>query len=150
MENQAFWFAAKEGKSYRGICLRIRGQAYVFGASLRGYFWRLGASTYTPKPGYSESIFALRTKLIIKLGMKDELVSVDVYPISFNSNRSNRIRSTIRTSKHGLLNFAFNQMDSTFFPQIDSKSLEGFAVSEAGSVDADFYDYEKRDGLDSD
>lgn len=82
--------------------------------------------------------------------MKDELVSVDIYPISFNRNRSNRIRSTIRTSKHGLLNFAFNQMDSTFFPQIDSKSLEGFTVSEAGSVDADFYDYEKRDGLDSD
>ena len=150
MENQAFWFAAKEGKSYRGICLRIRGQAHVFGASLRGWFWRFGAAAYTPKPGYSESIFALRTKLIIKLGMKDELVSVDIYPISFNRNRSNRIRSTIRTSKHGLLNFAFNQMDSTFFPQIDSKSLEGFTVSETGNVDADFYDYQKRDGLDSD
>jgi hypothetical protein len=82
--------------------------------------------------------------------MSDELVPVEVFPITINSNRSARIRSTIRTSKHGLLNFAFSQMDNTFFPQIDSKSLEGFTVSEAQDVDTDFYDYEESNRLDCD
>jgi hypothetical protein len=139
VENQAFWFQAKEGKSYRGLCIGIRGQAYVFGASLRGFFWRFGAATYTPKPGYRESIFALRTKVLIKVAMGDELVPVEVFPISISSNRSARIRSTIRTSKHGLLNFAFSQMDNTFFPQIDSKILEGFTSIEPQDLD-EYYD----------
>ena len=139
MENQAFFFKAKSNKTYRGICATVRGQAYVFGASLRGFFWRFGAATYTPKPGYRESIFALRTKILIKVAMADELVPVEVFPITTDRNRSNRIRGTIRTSKHGLLNFAFNQMDSSFFPQINSKILEGFTDGRAENLD-EYYD----------
>jgi hypothetical protein len=139
VENQAFWFQAKSNKTYRGLCIAVRGQAYVFGASLRGFFWRFGAATYTPKPGYRESIFALRTKILIKVAMADELVPVEVFPISFNRNRSNRIRSTIRVSKHGLLNFAFSQMDASLFPQMDSKILEGFTDGGAENLD-EYYD----------
>jgi hypothetical protein len=75
--------------------------------------------------------------------MADELVPVEVFPISFNRNRVNRIRSTMRISKHGLLNFAFNQMDSSFFPQIDSKILEGFTDDGAENLDEYYDDYEE-------
>jgi hypothetical protein len=75
--------------------------------------------------------------------MNDELVPVEVFPISFNRNRVNRIRSVIRTSKHGLLNFSFSQMDASFFPQIDSKILEGFADGGAENLDKYYDDYEE-------
>jgi hypothetical protein len=150
VENQAFWFAAKEGKSYRGICLRICGQAFVFGASLRGYFWRLGGKICTPKPGYSESLFALRTKLLIRVGMQDELVSLRIYPISIDRTRNNRIRGIIHASKHGLLTMSFSQMDASSFPQMDSKILEGFTVGQTSDLDTDFYDYQEPNRLDSD
>ena len=67
--------------------------------------------------------------------MADELVPVEVFPITIDRNRSNRIRSTIRVSKHGLLNFAFSQMDASFFPQMDSKILEGFTDGGAENLD---------------
>ena len=75
--------------------------------------------------------------------MADELVSVEVFPITTGRNRSNRIRSTMRISKHGLLNFAFNQMDSSFFPQIDSRILEGSADGGAENLDKYYDDYEE-------
>ena len=144
MENQAFIFKANEGKTFRGICITVCGQAFVFGASLRGYFWRIRANICRPKPGYSESIFALRTKLIIKAGMHDELVPLRIYPISFNSNRNTRIHSIMHVSKHGLLTMSFRKMDASAFPQMDSKILEGFAEHETKDVDTDFYDYEEQ------
>jgi hypothetical protein len=143
VENQAFWFKANEGKTYRGICIGIRGQAYVFGASLRGYFWRLRAPICSPKPGYSESIFALRTKLLIKAAMNDELVAVNVYPLFVVGNRNVRIRGIVHTSKHGLLTMSFRQMDSSCFPAMDSKSLEGFTNGEADNVDEYYDSYEE-------
>jgi hypothetical protein len=81
----------------------------------------------------------------MKAGMYDELVPVDVYPLSIDGNRSNRIRGSIHTSKHGLLVMSLRQMDSNCFPAMDSKSLEGFTVAGAENVDTDFYDYEERD-----
>ena len=144
MENQAFIFSAKAPKTYRGICIAICGQAYVFGTSLRGYFWRFRAAICSPKPGYSESIFAVRTKLIIKAGMRNELVPVDVYPLSLDGSRNARIRSSFHISKHGLLVMSLRQMDSTRFPAMDSKILEGFAEHETKDVDTDFYDYEEQ------
>jgi hypothetical protein len=143
VENQAFWFKANEGKTYRGICIGIRGQAYVFGASLRGYFWRLRAPICSPKPGYSESIFALRTKLLIKAAMNDELVAVNVYPLFVVGNRNIRIRGIVHTSKHGLLTMSFRQMDSSCFPAMDSKSLEGFTGIEAENLDEYYDNYEE-------
>jgi hypothetical protein len=143
VENQAFWFKANEGKTYRGICIGIRGQAYVFGASLRGYFWRLRAPICSPKPGYSESIFALRTKLLIKAAMNDELVAVNVYPLFVVGNRNIRIRGIVHTSKHGLLTMSFRQMDSSCFPAMDSKSLEGFTNGEAKNLDEYYDNYEE-------
>ena len=73
----------------------------------------------------------------MKAGMHDELVAINVYPLSLDSNRSNRIRGSIHTSKHGLLVMSLRQMDASAFPQLDSKSLEGFTV--AGTQDLDEY-----------
>jgi hypothetical protein len=143
VENQTFIFKANAGKTYRGICVAVCGQAYVFGASLRGYFWRFGGKICTPKPGYSESLFALRTKLLISAGMKNELVSLRIYPIVIDSSRNIRIRGIVHASKHGLLTMSFSQMDATAFPQMDSKILEGFTVDETEDLDASFYDYEE-------
>jgi hypothetical protein len=143
VENQAFWFEANEGKTYRGICIGIRGQAYVFGTSLRGWFWRLRAPICSPKPGYSESIFSLRTKLLIKAAMNDELVVVNVHPLFVTSNRDTRIHSIIHISKHGLLTMSFRQMDGSCFPTMDSKSLEGFTNGEADNVDEYYDSYEE-------
>lgn len=150
MESQAFFFKANAGKTYRGICITVCGQAYVFGASLRGYFWRLGGKICTPKPGYSESLFALRTKLLIAAGLKDELVSLRIYPINIDRNGSNRIRGIIHASKHGLLTMSFSQMALDSFPQLDSKILEGFTKVGTENLGTSFYDYEGRDELDSD
>jgi hypothetical protein len=143
VESQAFIFSAKEGKTYRGICIAIRGQGYVFGTSLRGYFWRFRANICNPKPGYSESIFAIRTKFLVKAGMHNELVPINVYPLSFDRNRNTRIRGSFHVSKHGLLVMSVRQMDSNCFPAMDSKILEGFAESEAEDVDTSFYDYKE-------
>jgi hypothetical protein len=150
VENQAFIFSAKEGKTFRGICLAICGQAYVFGASLRGFYWRFGAAICTPKPGYSESIFAIRSKLVIKAGMIDELVPVRVRSFSASGNRNIRVHSIIHTSKSGLLTMSFRAMDATAFPSINSKSLEGFAEPGTGNLDEYYDGYEGRDELDSD
>ena len=76
--------------------------------------------------------------------MHDELVPVDVYPLSFDSNRNVRIRGSIHTSKHGLLVMSLRQMDSSRFPAIDSRILEGSAVAETQNLDTDFYDYEEQ------
>jgi hypothetical protein len=143
VENQTFFFKANEGKTFRGICITVCGQAYVFGASLRGYFWRFKANICRPKPGYSESIFALRTQLIIKAGMHNELVPLRIHPISFNSNRNARIHSIMHVSKHGLLTMSFREMDASAFPEMDSKILEGFANSEAENLDEYCDDYEE-------
>jgi hypothetical protein len=145
VENKAFIFKANEGKTFRGICITVCGQAFILGASLRGYFWRFKANICRPKPGYSESIFALRTKLIIKAGMIDELVPLRIYPISFDSNRNARIHSIMHISKHGLLTMSFREMDASAFSQVDSKILEGFAGAEADDMDTSFYNYEERD-----
>ena len=143
MESTTFLFKANADKTYRGICIGICGQAYVFGASLRGFFWRLGGRVCTPKPGYSESLFALRTKLLIRAGMRDELVSLRIYPINIDRSRSTRIRGIVHASKHGLLTMSFSEMDINSFPQMDSKILEGFTIGRAEELDTDFYDYEE-------
>jgi hypothetical protein len=143
VESQAFWFKAKEGKTYRGICIRVCGQAYVFGASLRGYFWRIRAAICTPKPGYTESIFGFKTKLMIKAGMKDELVPVRIYPISLTSNRVSRISGALHISKSGLLTMSFREVDASYFPAMDSKILEGFAEAGTDNLDKYYDDYEE-------
>jgi len=75
--------------------------------------------------------------------MHDELVAIDVYPLSLGSNRSNRIRGSIHTSKHGLLVMSLRQMDASAFPQLDSKSLEGFAEPGAENLDEYYDNYEE-------
>jgi hypothetical protein len=150
VESTAFFFKANAEKTYRGICIGICGQTYVFGTSLRGWFWRLGGKICTPKPGYSESLFALRTKLLITAGMRDELVSLRIYPINIDRSRNTRIRGIVHASKHGLLTMSFSEMDINSFSQMDSKILEGFTVGQTSDLDTDFYDYEERDRLDSD
>ena len=75
--------------------------------------------------------------------MRDELVPVDVYPLSLDGSRNARICSSFHISKHGLLVMSLRQMDSTRFPAMDSKILEGFANGEAEDVDTSFYDYEE-------
>jgi hypothetical protein len=76
--------------------------------------------------------------------MRDELVPVDVYPLSLDGSRNARICSSFHISKHGLLVMSLRQMDSTRFPAMDSKILEGFAEHETKDVDTDFYDYEEQ------
>ena len=75
--------------------------------------------------------------------MNDELVPVRVHSIGIGGNRNIRIHSIIHTSKSGLLTMSFRAMDANAFPQMDSKSLEGFAGAETEDVDTDFYDYEE-------
>ncbi len=75
--------------------------------------------------------------------MRDELVAIDVYPLSLDRGRNNRIRGTINTSKHGLLVMSLRQMDSNCFPAIDSRILEGSAVDEAENLDEHFDNYEE-------
>jgi hypothetical protein len=79
----------------------------------------------------------------MKAGMYDELVAIDVYPLSLDSNRNNRIRGSIHTSKHGLLVMSLRQMDASAFPAMDSRILEGSAVAEADNLDEYFDNYEE-------
>jgi hypothetical protein len=79
----------------------------------------------------------------MKAGMRDELVAIDVYPLSLDGNRGNRIRGSIHTSKHGLLVMSLRQMDSNCFPAIDSRILEGSAVDEADNLDEYYDNYEE-------
>jgi hypothetical protein len=76
--------------------------------------------------------------------MRNELVPVDVYPLSLDGSRNARIRSSFHISKHGLLVMSLRQMDSTHFPTVDSKILEGFAEPKTENMDTDFYDYEEQ------
>ena len=69
--------------------------------------------------------------------MKDELVPVRIYPIGFTSNRISRISGALHISKSGLLTMSFREVDSSYFPAMDSKILEGFA--EAGTDNLDKY-----------
>jgi hypothetical protein len=75
--------------------------------------------------------------------MHDELVPINVYPLSISGSRNARIRGSVHTSKHGLLVMSLRQMDSNSFPQLDSRILEGSAVAGTQDLDTDFYDYEE-------
>jgi hypothetical protein len=128
------------GRLY-GVLVVIRGQAYLFGASRRGFFWRFGAKIFSPVSGYFDSVFGLRTgigkiELLLKAGLKDEMVTVRF--------RRNWIHGNLFVSRHGLYTFNLRAIDPEIFPQIPSKTPEDFA--ELSVEDASFYlsDYKER------
>jgi len=92
---------SKAGRCY-GLLFRIQRQAYVFGATERGFFYRCGIKINEYKPGKWEFFFAIRTRigiaeLMIKMGMKDA-----VMPVVF---RGNRVRGAIHFSRTGCISF---------------------------------------------
>ena len=75
--------------------------------------------------------------------MKDEWVPVRSYPIGLTSNRVSRISGALHISKSGLLTMSFREVDTGYFPKMDSKILEGFAEAGTDNLDKYYDDYEE-------
>ena len=112
-----FW---NQGRCY-GLLLAVRGQAYVLGASIRGFFYRFKAPIYSPIRGRYDSCFRLKTsiggiELLFTKWMRNE-----VLPIHF---RDNWIRGYIDISRHGFHSFQLLATDCELCPQGDSNGSE--------------------------
>ena len=139
-QSKGIYAFSHPGRLY-GFVITVSGQAYLFGASRRGFFWRFGAKIFSPLPGYFDSVFGLRTKvgeigLSLEAGLKDE-----VLPVKF---RCDWVRGNVFISRHGLHTFNLRAIDPEVFPQMPSKTPEDFA--ELPVEDVSFYlsDYKER------
>jgi hypothetical protein len=117
-----------------GLLLRIRGRAYVIGASQRGFFWRFRVAIYSPARGYEEAIFGLRTKLgeidlMLKTGIKDEIFPIWIRP--------NRLRGSVHISRTGVCTFVLGSVAASLLTEGDRKNSQIFSASEA--EDASYY-----------
>jgi hypothetical protein len=129
-----------------GLLTIVRRRAYVFGASQRGFFYRIGANIFSPKEGYWDATFALKTKvweidLMMKVGMKDE-----VFTCWF---RPNWIHGSIYLSRTGCLTYIFTAIDPKVFPRIKGASLEEIATATVYGDGFNNKDGEERKQLDS-
>ena len=117
-----------------GALFTIRGRVHVFGASRRGFFWRIGARIYSPARGRFDSVFGLRTQiagidLMFKKWLKDETL-----PLRF---RRNWIRGTVSFSRSGLVSFQLYANDPDVFAEIDRRNWK---ISSASEIeDASYY-----------
>jgi hypothetical protein len=118
------------GRCY-GLLIAIRGQAYVLGATERGFFYRFKAPIYSPKRGRFDSCFALRTaiggiELLFTKWIRNEVLSIHF--------RDNWLRGYIDISRHGLHSFQLFATDyelcpetrsngSEFYPQIEPERI---------------------------
>ena len=140
-----FYPFSSVGKAY-GLLLEFRRRAYVFGATQRGFFWRFGATIFSPCRGYSDATFALKTKvwevdLLLKVGMKNEIV-----PVSF---RCNWIHGSIHFSRAGVLSFVLNAIDPEVFPKSKGENVSDFSTLALYSDGFYDKDGEERNKLDS-
>jgi hypothetical protein len=129
-----------------GLLAIFQRRAYVFGATQRGIFYRIGAQIFSPCTGYFDSTFALKTKiseidLMLKVGMKDEII-----PCWF---RPNWIHGAIHLSRTGCISFVFTALDPKVFPKSKGENVADFST--AALYSDGFYDEdnEKRKQLDS-
>ncbi len=91
----------KPGRCY-GALLRIRGQAYVLGATERGIFYRFGVKINEYKTGKWEGFFGLRTGIGIADLMIRKWMKNDVVVVRF---RGNRVRGSLHFSHTGIISF---------------------------------------------
>ena len=129
-----FW---NPGRCY-GLLLAVRGQAYVLGASTRGFFYRFGATIHSPAIGRYDSIFALRTKLgginlLFTKWMRNEVLSIHF--------RDNWIRGYIDISRHGLHSFQLLATDFEIHPQANCQTLPDYYQTDQGN---NFDSYQSR------
>jgi hypothetical protein len=129
-----------------GLCIGIQRRLYIFGATQRGIFYRFGAQVFSPKPGYWDTTFAVKTKvweidLMLKIGMKDAII-----PVKF---RPNWIHGALHFSRTGIISFIVTAIDPEKFPKSKGANVEDLAT--VGSYSDGFYDEdnEKRKQLDS-
>jgi hypothetical protein len=109
-----------------GILAIFQRRAYVFGASQRGIFYRIGAKIFNPCQGYFDSTFALKTKvgevdLMLKVGMRDEII-----PCWF---RPRWIHGSIHLKRTGCISFIFTAVDPEVFPKSKGANVEDFATA---------------------
>ncbi len=109
-----------------GLLAVFQRRAYVLGASQRGFFYRIGANIFSPKEGYFDSTFALKTKvweidLMLKVKMKDEIIAVRFRP--------NWIHGSLYFSRSGCISFIFTAIDPNRFPKMEGASLEEIATA---------------------
>lgn len=125
-----FW---NPGRCY-GLLLAVRGQAYVLGASTRGFFYRFKAPIYSPIRGRYDSCFRLKTSVggiefLFTKWMRNEVLSIRF--------RDNWIRGYIDISRHGLLSFQLLASDPELCPQANSNGSEISLCSEDENISAD-------------
>ena len=111
---------SNRGRCY-GLLIAIRGQAYVLGATERGFFYRFKAPIYSPARGRFDSCFRLKTAvggidLLFTRWMKHEVLSINF--------RDNWLRGHIDVSRHGLHSFQLLATDTEICPQADSNGSE--------------------------
>ncbi len=129
-----------------GLLTVFRRRAYIFGATQRGIFYRIGANIFSPKEGYWDATFALKTKvweidLMVKVGMKDEALSCWFRP--------SWVHGSLHFSRSGCLTFLFTAIDPKVFPKSKGENVRDFStVALCGDA---FYDSnsEERKQLDS-
>jgi hypothetical protein len=129
-----------------GICVGIRGRLYLVGATQGGIFYRFGAQIFSPKPGYWDTTFAVKTgigeiDLMSKWGMKDE-----VLPVSF---RPNWIHGSLHFRRTGIITFIITALNREMFPQMVRANVEDFAEHELEASRDYSKDIEERKQLDS-
>ena len=121
---------SRAGRCY-GLLIAVRGQAYVFGATERGFFYRFGATIHSPARGRYDSIFALRTKvrgidLLFTRWIRNEVLSIHF--------RDNWLRGYIDISRHGLHTFQLLAIDYELCPQANSNGSEFYPQIETERV----------------
>jgi hypothetical protein len=114
--------------------LAVRGQAYVLGASTRGFFYRFKAPIYSPIRGRYDSCFRLKTSVGGIEFLFTKWIRNEVLSIRF---RDNWIRGYIDISRHGLLSFQLLASDPELCPQANSNGSEISLSSEDGNISAD-------------
>lgn len=108
-----------------GLLAPIRGQAYVVGATQRGFFYRFGAKIFSPFPGYFDSTFAVKTaafqeiNLMIKVKMKDEIL-----PLRFGYDW---LHGALHISRSGICSFVLTAIDREAFPKLKRENPEIFS-----------------------
>jgi hypothetical protein len=129
-----------------GICVGIRGRLYLVGTTQRGIFYRFGAQIFSPKPGYWDTTFAVKTgigeiDLMSRWGMKDEIL-----PVSF---RPNWIHGSLHFRRTGIITFIITALNREMFPQMVRANVGDFAEPEPEAGREYSKDIEERKQLDS-
>jgi hypothetical protein len=126
--------------------LAIRGRLYLAGATQRGIFYRIGAQIFSPKPGYWDTTFAVKTQvgeidLMSKWGMKDEIL-----PVSF---RPDWVHGSLHFRRTGIITFVITALSREMFPKVGRANVEDFAEPELEAGREHSKDIEERKQLDS-